>query len=99
MIFPQNPTASSKSYWELGSQDPPQFPGQGVVLHKIGIGFPYIASDLVDIVLNNSQLLCSALDCGDYITVQTGLSTYLTFELILSPVTTPAPCLTPPCQM
>ena len=27
MILIQNPTASSKSYWELGSQDTPQFPG------------------------------------------------------------------------
>ena len=26
-LFHQNPTASSKSYWEPGSQDTPQFPG------------------------------------------------------------------------
>ena len=35
MVFPQNPTASSKSYWELGSQDPPQFSGLTTPFTKI----------------------------------------------------------------
>ena len=32
-ILHQNPTASSKSYWDLGSQDPPLFPGLVELLH------------------------------------------------------------------
>ena len=31
----QNPTASLISYWELGSQDPPQFPGLDMLLNLL----------------------------------------------------------------
>ena len=36
-ILHQNPTASSKSYWDLGSQDPPLFPGLAGSMDVISI--------------------------------------------------------------